>query len=110
MALSRRIGPSVTDPGLWIPSDAVRSRPVDLDEVTARLLDVSLKSRSYLITEFVRGTWDYQGAKGDVERHSILLRWILEQVPLVEAELNESKASKGNSHTRHGTKRRLVRE
>jgi hypothetical protein len=44
--------------------------------------------------------------KEDADRHSAKLRWILEQVPLVEAELRESKV-KGGSHTGHRTKRRL---
>ncbi|PHH93268.1 hypothetical protein CDD83_8779 [Cordyceps sp. RAO-2017] len=71
-----------------------------LEKATASLK--SIKRRVELIIQFVQETWDYQGAKKDAERHSILLRWIVEQVPLIEAELNEPKGS----HTGRGKKRR----
>ena len=67
----------------------------------------AIKRRGDLITDFIRGQFDYRDAKRDVERHSILLRWIREQVPLIEAELKESEAAEGSSHAERGTKRRL---
>jgi hypothetical protein len=49
-----------------------------------------LQNRS---TSFHLGTRDYRDAKNAVYRQGILLQSILEQVPLVEAELNESKVA-----------------
>ena len=63
--------------------------------------------RNDLVTDFICGQFDYRAAKRNVERHSILLRWIREQVPLIEAELKESGAAEGSSHAERGTKRRL---
>jgi hypothetical protein len=57
--------------------------------------------------DFVNATRDYRSAKKDAERHTILLRWILEQVPLVEAELKESEAAESRPITARGTKRKL---
>jgi hypothetical protein len=48
----------------------------------------SLKRRSDCITEFIQGTRRYQIAKDDAKRHELLLRWMLQQVPLIERELN----------------------
>jgi hypothetical protein len=62
----------------------------------------SIKRRNDLITDFIRGTRNYQISKKNADRHNILLRWILEQVPLVEAE--------GSSDAGRGTKRRLRRD
>lgn len=47
------------------------------------------KRRADLIREFIVGIRDYRVAKDDVYRQGVLLQWILEQVPLVEAELSE---------------------
>ncbi|KAF2271533.1 uncharacterized protein EI97DRAFT_462771 [Westerdykella ornata] len=48
----------------------------------------SIKRRIDCIGRFHRRTREYQIAKRDAERHELLLRWMLEQVPLIEAELN----------------------
>ncbi|KAL2256262.1 hypothetical protein VTK26DRAFT_1919 [Humicola hyalothermophila] len=63
------------------------------------------KRRGDLITEFIRGTWDYREAKRGLHRQRLLLQWILEQVPLIEAELNEPKVAEGGSRARRGAKR-----
>lgn len=49
------------------------------------------KSHSFLIIQFVRATFGYAGAKNDAVRHRILLQWVLDQVPLIEAEMNLSR-------------------
>jgi hypothetical protein len=54
--------------------------------VTAQRLLESVTRHNDLITEFVRGTWGFKDAKKDAARLRILLPWILEQVPLIEAE------------------------
>ncbi|KJZ68715.1 hypothetical protein HIM_11893 [Hirsutella minnesotensis 3608] len=53
----------------------------------------SVKRRSDRIRGFIRRTFDYEDAKKDAARHSILLQWVLGQVPLVEAEMTLSEAN-----------------
>lgn len=67
----------------------------------------SIERRADLITNFVCGTWDYKTAEKDADYHSILVRWMLEQLPLVEAELKASMAAEGVSDMERSTKRRL---
>ncbi|KAH8747275.1 hypothetical protein F5883DRAFT_653602 [Diaporthe sp. PMI_573] len=67
----------------------------------------SIKRRNDLTTDFSRAARNYLIVKEDADRHRAKLRWILEQVPLIEAELKESKAAVARSHTGRGTKRRL---
>ena len=54
-----------------------------------------IKRRNDLITNFIQRTRHFSLAKRDVERHSILLRWVLQQVPLIELELNPLSAEAG---------------
>lgn len=68
----------------------------------------SIRRRNDLIIDFVRGTWDNETAKEDAEHHSILVQWTLEQLPLVEAEFESSKATEDGSSARRGIKRRLT--
>lgn len=68
----------------------------------------SIRRRSDLIIDFVRGTWDNETAKKDAEHHSILVRWIMEQLPSVDAELKSSKVTEDCSSARRGTKRRCT--
>ncbi|KAK4097009.1 hypothetical protein N658DRAFT_489536 [Parathielavia hyrcaniae] len=53
-----------------------------------------LERRSDLIINFIRGNWDLPKQKNNLHRQRRLLQWILEQVPLIEAELNEPKRSR----------------
>ncbi|KND88475.1 hypothetical protein TOPH_06873 [Tolypocladium ophioglossoides CBS 100239] len=61
--------------------------------------------RSYLITNFIRGTFDYINAKKDAARHAILVQWILEQASLVEAELQPATTEVASTRSR---KRRVT--
>ena len=66
---------------------------------------VSIKRRNDLIYRFLKKIkihqvandgalkQSYVGAKGDAERRSILLRWILQQIPLIEIELDRAKVT-----------------
>ncbi|KAL2016141.1 hypothetical protein VTK56DRAFT_4232 [Thermocarpiscus australiensis] len=45
------------------------------------------------------------GAKGNLHCQRLLLQWVLEQVPLIEAELNEPKVAEGGSRAGRGRKR-----
>lgn len=94
------------------PRDSRLAPPARLQMAQSRL-DAAKESlqlitrRNDLTTDFKRAARNYLIAKEDADRHSAKLRWILEQVPLVEAELRESDAAKGGPHTGRGTKRRL---
>jgi hypothetical protein len=59
--------------------------------LTARSRLKELEKRSDLIVEFVLSTANLERAKWDAARHRILLPWILEQIPLIEAELSQTK-------------------
>ncbi|KAM0424838.1 hypothetical protein ACHAPT_009894 [Fusarium lateritium] len=64
--------------------------------------------RSDLVTQFVRATFDYKDAKRDAARHRVLVRWVLDQVPLIEAEVSKSNANRPKSSGRWRTKRKLT--
>ncbi|KAK3333490.1 hypothetical protein B0T19DRAFT_127539 [Cercophora scortea] len=69
----------------------------------------SIKRRNEFVTDFKVAARDYLNAKHDTDRHSAKMRWILEQVPVVEAEWKEeSGAAEESSQTPRGTKRRLT--
>lgn len=74
-----------------------------LDAVTRSLNTV--KRRNDLIDIFAQKTRDYKTNTRKADYHKPWLRWILEQVPLVEAELNESKATQGSLDVGRGRKR-----
>ena len=69
----------------------------------------SIKRRNKLISEFHKKKESYQIAKNNAERRSILLRWILQQVPLIELELNQAKVAESDSNRLNGGKRRSKR-
>lgn len=54
----------------------------------------SIRKRNDLVSEFHRRTRTYQITKDQAEGRSILLRWILQQIPLIELELNQFKVAK----------------
>jgi hypothetical protein len=54
--------------------------------------------RNDLITEFIQGTWPWLTEKENIYRHSLLLQWILEHVPVIEAQLNQPKMTESSSH------------
>jgi hypothetical protein len=55
-----------------------------------------IKARNDRTTVFNKKTRSHEIAKENRDNHSMLLRWILEQIPLIEAELNESKVAGGH--------------
>jgi hypothetical protein len=57
-----------------------------------------------IIEEFVTTR---ANSKDNAERHKILLPWILQKIPAIEAELKESMAAAGSWHAGRGTKRKL---
>lgn len=63
--------------------------------------------RGDLITEFVEGTSDYRATNERISLQNIRLKWIQEQVPLIEAEVEEAKAAEKSSRARRRTKRKL---
>ncbi|KJZ70489.1 hypothetical protein HIM_10118 [Hirsutella minnesotensis 3608] len=64
-----------------------------------------VKRRSDRITDFIRRTFDYEGAKKDAARHKILLAWILEQASLIEAEMIQSERDEAGPGVTRRTKR-----
>jgi hypothetical protein len=69
----------------------------------------SIKRRRALVYEFFKRTKNYQIAKHDAERRSILLRWMLQQIHLIELELNPAKVTDNDSNGQNGEKRRPKR-
>ncbi|KAF2458745.1 hypothetical protein BDY21DRAFT_362953 [Lineolata rhizophorae] len=66
-----------------------------------------IKRRNDLVGDFIRRIKDYRIAKGNADRHRNLQRWILEQLPLIVAELNEGRS---RSKMPRGRKRGLERD
>lgn len=67
----------------------------------------SIKRRNDLITKFRQQTGNYIIARRDAEHHSILLRWMLQQVPLIELELNPHNVAEKDSDWVNGRRRTL---
>jgi hypothetical protein len=85
--------------------DKVHTR---LDKATAALKRV--KRRGNLITDFIRGTFGHKRARRDLKHHGLLVRWMLEQIPLIEAESSKPRTSEGRSQAERGAKRRRGRD
>ncbi|RKU43632.1 hypothetical protein DL546_004051 [Coniochaeta pulveracea] len=66
----------------------------------------SLRNRSHHLENFAHAVRTYRIAKTNTTKSNVKLRWILEQVPLVEAELKEAGAAQSVSHTGRSTKRK----
>ncbi|KAM3456399.1 hypothetical protein MY3296_001678 [Beauveria thailandica] len=66
-----------------------------------------VQSRNQRITQFIRATFDFADAKRDAARHRVLVQWVLDQVPLVEAEMEQSKVNRREPDGRRRTKRKL---
>ncbi|KAH9214444.1 hypothetical protein DL95DRAFT_389417 [Leptodontidium sp. 2 PMI_412] len=69
----------------------------------------SIKRRNNLVSEFRKKTKNYRISKENAERRSILLRWILEQVPLIELELGPAESAEIDSNGRNDGKQRSKR-
>ena len=79
----------------------------------------SIRRRNDLISEFHKKTKphvvkgklkeSYRSAKHGAECRSILLRWMLQQLPLIELELNQAKVAENGSNIQGGGKRRPKR-
>ena len=84
-----------------------------LKHATENLLDAKewleqLQRRSNDIIQFVRATFDYDDAVRSAARHRVLLRWVLGQVPLIEAEVNAPKVDRPGSDGGRITKRKIA--
>lgn len=67
-------------------------------------------NRSRLITQFVRATFGYHGAKTNAARHRFLIQWILDQLRLIESEVNLSSENRSGSNGKRRTKRRRTND
>ncbi|KAI2618211.1 hypothetical protein GGR54DRAFT_640779 [Hypoxylon sp. NC1633] len=68
------------------------------------------QNRGHLILQYVQGTWDHDDARRDAICHRRLVQWVLDQVPLVEAEMNQSRPNRPEPDGRKSTKRRLTND
>lgn len=66
-----------------------------------------IKRRNDLVTDFNVAAGNYLTAKEEAKRHSTRVRWALEQIPLIEAELKESSIAKISPRSVRGVKRSL---
>ncbi|KAI1199368.1 hypothetical protein F5X97DRAFT_296927 [Nemania serpens] len=82
----------------------IHTRIAEYNLVTAKDWLASIEERSRLVEDFRLVSREYFHAKRDVELHGFRLRWVLEQVPLIEAEIKESTVP-GIPHSTRGTKR-----
>ncbi|KAF3768225.1 hypothetical protein M406DRAFT_349700 [Cryphonectria parasitica EP155] len=76
--------------------EAARSRLEAAEEALALI-----KRRNDLIGEFKRATEDYCIEKREMGHDRIRMQWVLDQVPLVEAELNGARPAGGTEATRN---------
>ncbi|KND86605.1 hypothetical protein TOPH_08722 [Tolypocladium ophioglossoides CBS 100239] len=60
----------------------------------------STRRRNDLVTAFIRATFGYVNAKKDAARHAVLAQWVLEQVPLIEAELIHPEVTEAGPDTK----------
>src|SRR6266536_434404 len=81
-------------PGRDIRLQRLAAAKAELDKAEWTLS--ALKRRTVCVAEFMQETRRYRSQKGKAERCTILLQWILEQVPLIELELNPPKTSLHN--------------
>ncbi|CAN8097993.1 unnamed protein product [Discula destructiva] len=81
---------------------AAKSRIEAAEEALA-----SIKRRNELVTVFKQSVGSYLIAKKEAKLQNIRVRWTLEQVPLIEAELNESSIATISPNTVRGVKRSL---
>lgn len=88
-----------------IHSQSAQSRLDEKKELLA-----SIMKRNGLVDQFHITIGDYKMAKHNATHHSAILQWVLEQVPLVEAQMNESGVNepgviKTGPNPMRGTKR-----
>ncbi len=70
-----------------------------------RLYDTT-KKRNDLVRNFIRATSAYVDAKRDAAGHTALAQWVLEQVPLVEAESVQPNMTVAGPDTKSGKRKR----
>ncbi|KAM6524085.1 hypothetical protein FSOLCH5_004692 [Fusarium solani] len=82
-----------------------RMEKARLDLELAERRKTEMKARHDKVRDFVRGTFDYFDAKRKLVCHSLLVQWVLEQIPLVEAEIAQAEAEKSRERQNKGKKR-----
>lgn len=66
-----------------------------------------IKRRNDLVTVFMQAVGEYLHEKGEAGRQRIRLQWILDQIPLIEAESSGASIAETGPDTIRSTKRRL---
>ncbi|KAK4137207.1 hypothetical protein BT67DRAFT_98742 [Trichocladium antarcticum] len=94
LAAESAVSTAEKGPGLHEQSSHRRRQQYVLEQAQARL-DKALETakavekRAGLISDFVKVKTSYDEARRGAEQHKILLRWILDQFPLIETEMAE---------------------
>ena len=78
-----------------------------LATATKSLEKISMRRK--LISEFKIRTKSFSMAQDNASSQSILLRWILQQIPLIELELNPAGVTKNDSAQQNGKRRRSLK-
>ncbi|PNY24027.1 Uncharacterized protein TCAP_06028 [Tolypocladium capitatum] len=78
--------------------------------VSAQERRESIRRRNDRVTAFIRGTFDYVNAKKDAAGHAVLAQWVIEQVPIIEAELIHPEMTEAGPDTESKTKKRAQDE
>ncbi|KAI0867599.1 hypothetical protein GGS24DRAFT_485117 [Hypoxylon argillaceum] len=66
------------------------------------------RDRNNRVQAFGKGAFGHARATRNNARHRVLVKWVLDQVPLIEAEMNPSKENRPGSDGRGRTKRGLA--
>ncbi|KAI3328348.1 hypothetical protein F4824DRAFT_483723 [Ustulina deusta] len=98
-----RRGSSYGKPTSNINSRAAQSR-LDAAKKELEIID----TRDWRISMFFTAAQEYRNMETHVERFDMRLRWISDQIPLIEAEINESRATKTSVNAIRGEKRRCA--
>ena len=56
----------------------------------ARRRSKQIQKRNDQIEAFIHETFDYTRVKGNAALHRVLVQWVLDQVPLIEDEMDQS--------------------
>lgn len=67
----------------------------------------NVKARNDKVSAFINSTSTYFGAKTRWTCHRLYVQWVLEQLPLVEAEMAQAEAEKSRATRNKGKKRML---
>lgn len=77
----------------------------DVEDAERRKREI--KARHDRVRDFIRGTFKYVDAQRKLACHGLYVQWVLEQIPLVEAEMAQAEAERSRASQSMGKKRVL---